>query len=69
VVCYACHSTVVGGDLFSPEAIVAELRRRGHRVVHTGTNGGGYQAILIDQATGVLHGASEPRKDGCAAGY
>jgi len=52
-----------------PEAIVAELRRRGHRVVHTGTNGGGYQAILIDQATGVLHGASEPRKDGCAAGY
>jgi gamma-glutamyltranspeptidase len=32
-------------------------------------NGGGYQAILIDPETSVLHGASEHRKDGMAAGY
>ena len=41
----------------------------GHKVVQTVHGFGGYQAILIDQKTGVLHGASEPRKDGCAIGY
>jgi gamma-glutamyltranspeptidase/glutathione hydrolase len=51
------------------EKVVAELTRRGHRVSRVKVNGGGYQAILIDPKTGVLHGASEPRKDGCAAGY
>jgi gamma-glutamyltranspeptidase/glutathione hydrolase len=50
-------------------AVVEELRRRGHHVVWTRTNGGGYQAILIDPKTGMLHGGSEYRKDGCAAGY
>jgi gamma-glutamyltranspeptidase/glutathione hydrolase len=51
------------------EKVVAELTRRGHRVSRVKVNGGGYQAILIDPRTGMLHGASEPRKDGCAAGY
>jgi gamma-glutamyltranspeptidase / glutathione hydrolase len=51
------------------EKVVAEMKRRGHRVSRVKVNGGGYQAILIDPKTGMLHGASEPRKDGCAAGY
>jgi gamma-glutamyltranspeptidase/glutathione hydrolase len=52
-----------------PGAVVEGLTRRGHHVVHAGVNGGGYQGILIDPKTDVLHGGSEPRKDGCAAGY
>jgi gamma-glutamyltranspeptidase/glutathione hydrolase len=49
--------------------IIEELTRRGHRVTTVRTNGGGYQGILIDPKTNVLHGGSEARKDGCAAGY
>jgi gamma-glutamyltranspeptidase/glutathione hydrolase len=52
-----------------PDAVLAELTRRGHVVERVRTNGGGYQAILIDPATGVLHGGTEARKDGAAVGY
>jgi gamma-glutamyltranspeptidase/glutathione hydrolase len=52
-----------------PEAVLDELRKRGHHVVRTKRNGGGYQGIWIDPKTGVLHGGSEYRKDGCAVGY
>jgi len=52
-----------------PQDVLDELRRRGHRVVGARTNGGGYQGILIDPRTNMLHGASEYRKDGCAVGY
>jgi len=52
----------------SPD-IVKELIRRGHRVDWVKKNGGGYQCIMIDPLTGMLHGGSEPRKDGAAAGY
>jgi gamma-glutamyltranspeptidase/glutathione hydrolase len=52
-----------------PEAIVRDLRQRGHHVERVKTNGGGYQGILIDPKTNVLHGGSESRKDGCAVGY
>jgi gamma-glutamyltranspeptidase/glutathione hydrolase len=62
-----------GGELQAesgfPEEMLAELRRRGHIVRRIARNGGGYQAILIDPKTGVLHGGSEPRKDGVAIGY
>jgi gamma-glutamyltranspeptidase/glutathione hydrolase len=53
-----------------PDAAVEALRKKGHQVVrgNLGTFGG-YQAILIDHKHGVLHGGTEPRKDGCAAGY
>jgi gamma-glutamyltranspeptidase/glutathione hydrolase len=52
-----------------PAAVAKELSRRGHQVVRTPTNGGGYQGILIDSKTNMLHGGTEARKDGCAAGY
>jgi gamma-glutamyltranspeptidase/glutathione hydrolase len=49
---------------------VEALRKKGHVVQRVATgNGGGYQGILIDWETGVLHGASEARKDGMALGY
>lgn len=52
-----------------PEEVVKELQRRGHTVERVKVNGGGYQGILIDPKTGVLHGGSEARKDGTAVGY
>jgi gamma-glutamyltranspeptidase / glutathione hydrolase len=59
---------VIPEEGFAP-ALLDELRRRGHRLTAPRGNGGGYQGILIDPATNVLHGGSEARKDGCAAGY
>ena len=52
-----------------PEATMKALAAMGHRVtVPDGPLGGG-QAILIDHARGILQGASDPRKDGYAAGF
>lgn len=52
-----------------PDTIVDELKSRGHRVRRSVGGFGGYQGILIDHKNGVLHGATEPRKDGTAVGY
>jgi gamma-glutamyltranspeptidase/glutathione hydrolase len=52
-----------------PAETVAALRRAGHHVVRARSGFGGYQGILIDWDNGVLHGATEPRKDGAAVGY
>ena len=47
-----------------------ELRRLGHHVERQGGGGmGGYQAIMINAETGMLHGGTDPRKDGQVAGY
>ncbi len=51
------------------ESTRLELERRGHQVLVGGGGFGGYQGIWIDWKNGVLHGATEPRKDGCASGY
>lgn len=52
-----------------PDNVIPALEAKGHRVKRAGWGFGGYQAIRIDHAAGVLHGASEPRKDGAAIGY
>ena len=48
---------------------VRALLERGHDVGWDLGSYGGYQAIGIDGARGVLYGASESRKDGQASGY
>ena len=50
------------------DAVRAELSEMGHKVEVPETAIGGSQAIHIHD-TGVLEGASDPRKDGCALGY
>ena len=52
----------------SDEAVKV-LEEKGHHVVRGGDGFGGYQGILIDRENGVLHGATEARKDGAAVGY
>lgn len=53
---------------FSPD-VLSELSNRGHQIETAPGPLGGAQAIMIDPETGVLSGASDPRKDGCALGY
>ena len=52
-----------------PIESIQSLQRLGHRIVRAPGSFGGYQAIRIDHENGVLHGATEPRKDGAAVGY
>jgi gamma-glutamyltranspeptidase / glutathione hydrolase len=52
------------------EQVIRRLTERGHqRAAQPGVSMGGGQAIMIDQASGTLMGASDPRKDGLALGY
>jgi len=48
--------------------VYAELANRGHDLRWSDEPLGGAQAIVLDDS-GVLIGASDPRKDGCALGY
>ncbi|MEO6958888.1 MAG: gamma-glutamyltransferase [Burkholderiaceae bacterium] len=55
-----------------PAAVTDELKRRGQpvNVVDAFTDTMGHAgAILVDPATGVMQGASDPRGDGLAAGF
>ncbi|UWQ93686.1 gamma-glutamyltransferase (plasmid) [Rhodobacteraceae bacterium M382] len=52
-----------------PDDITEDLRARGHRIAAAKVPIGGSQAIWIDWDKGTLTGGSDPRKDGCAAGY
>jgi len=62
-----------GGNVYlesglSPE-VMRDLVSRGHRISFTQGGFGGYQGIWMDHRRGILLGASESRKDGCAIGY
>lgn len=46
-----------------------KLAKKGHAIEKRQGGYGGYQGIWIDHDRGVLIGASESRKDGCAMGY
>jgi gamma-glutamyltranspeptidase/glutathione hydrolase len=62
-----------GGTVFLepgfPNTTADGLRRKRHHVEHRPGGYGGYQGIWIDPDTDILHGGSDPRKDGCAIGY
>lgn len=52
----------------SPQ-VIRGLLAKGHKILKTRGGFGGYQGIWIDKKKGILIGASESRKDGCAIGY
>ncbi|GKY86649.1 gamma-glutamyltransferase family protein [Sinisalibacter aestuarii] len=52
-----------------PDTVRAGLAAMGHAVTIPEKPLGGAQAIRIDHASGLLTGASDPRKDGVALGY
>jgi gamma-glutamyltranspeptidase/glutathione hydrolase len=52
-----------------PQAVRTALEEKGHVVRSTGAPWGGGQIIVIDPDSGFLIGGSDPRKDGCAAGW
>ena len=52
-----------------PESTASGLAALGHDVARARDGFGGYQAVLFDERQRVYKGASESRKDGCAAGY
>lgn len=61
------------GDLKVERGYSDDVRQKlvdmGHSVSVPETPLGGAQAVRIDYENGVLEGASDPRKDGCALGY
>lgn len=63
------HDGVLQIERGYADTVRAELAAMGHKVVTPQTPIGGAQAIWIDEKSGVLAGASDPRKDGCALGY
>jgi gamma-glutamyltranspeptidase / glutathione hydrolase len=63
-----------GAEGLAVESAIAQrvrsaLAERGHRVIDGRGLMGGYQAVMIDSAAGVLAGGSDPRKDGLALGW
>ena len=64
---YEADATIVERGISA--AAIDGLKRRGHKVAVRERPWGGAQAIAIDWQRGLLIGASDGRKDGCAIGY
>jgi gamma-glutamyltranspeptidase/glutathione hydrolase len=62
-------SNVVEAESSFPPGVLKELSRRGFEIAPVPSPLGGAQGVWIDWLNGALHGASDPRKDGCALGY
>lgn len=69
-------AVMIGGGLLACEigiapSAVRQLQLLGHKIHPDGFNNffGGYQAIMLDPQHGMYHGASDPRRAGCAFGY
>jgi gamma-glutamyltranspeptidase/glutathione hydrolase len=52
-----------------PRDVIEALRGRGHAVTVSERDWSSAQAILVDPASGVHRGGSDPRSDGAALGY
>ncbi len=52
-----------------PKSVFEGLTAKGHKTVYADSPWGGGQIVEMNHANGVLVGASDPRKDGMAAGY
>ena len=63
------YDGVLDVEVGIPVATRKGLADMGHKIVEIDGPHGGGQGIFIDWENGVLHGGSDPRKDGCALGY
>ncbi|WP_054008296.1 gamma-glutamyltransferase family protein [Cypionkella psychrotolerans] len=65
--CFSGAEGMLAESGYAPQ-VRAELAQMGHQVSLSPEPIGGAQSILIDDS-GILIGASDPRKDGCALGH
>ena len=63
------QANVVACESGIDAAVLQALADMGHRLVWAPGAHGGYQAIMVDPASGAYVGGSDPRKDGQAIGY
>ncbi len=67
---HTCPDELLVESRFNPETLEG-LRRRGHQLNMLGgwEAAGSEMMIQVDPATGALHGAADPRRDGYAVGW
>ena len=67
---HTCPDELLVESRFTPETLEG-LRRRGHQLnVLSGWEAAGSEMMIqVDPATGALHGAADPRRDGYAVGW
>ena len=67
---HTCADELLVESRFAPEALEG-LQQRGHalNVIGGWAATGSEMMIQVDPATGALHGAADPRRDGYAVGW